>query len=95
LPYRGGFERLVTVEPSQTTEVEIPLKRAVRIRGQVLEQGTGKPIPDAFVRVDWSQEIPRARTDAAGWYQEYLGGDYVTLHVPAPPAPYYYPLQEF
>jgi protocatechuate 3,4-dioxygenase beta subunit len=93
LPYRGSFEQLVTVEPGQTTKVEIPLKKAVRIRGQVLEQGTGKPIPDALVRVDWSQEIPRARTDAAGWYQAYLLSGSVTLHVPAPPAPYYYAQQ--
>jgi protocatechuate 3,4-dioxygenase beta subunit len=90
LPYRGRFAGRRNLEGGKTTRVEVPLTRAVRVQGVVREQGTGKPIADAAVMVDWAAEAPRPRTDAAGRYSAYVVGQSVTPHVPALPRNYYF-----
>src|SRR5262249_52949699 len=41
LPFRGAFDSRPLVVVGETTQVEIPLKRAVLIKGLVRETGTG------------------------------------------------------
>jgi protocatechuate 3,4-dioxygenase beta subunit len=90
LPYRGRFPARPDLGAGKTTRMEVPLARAVRMQGVVREQGTGKPIPNAAVMVDWSAEAPRVRTDAAGRYSAYVVGQSVTPHIPALPRGYYF-----
>ena len=41
------------VRANQTTRVEIPLKKAIRLRGLIRVQGTGEPIPGASIAVGY------------------------------------------
>jgi protocatechuate 3,4-dioxygenase beta subunit len=91
LPFRGTFDAHPEVEAGRTTRVEVPLKKGVHVTGVVREQGTGKPLAGALVRLDWSPEVPRLHTDAEGKYEGWIAAGAVTPHVPAPPKGYYYP----
>ncbi len=61
----------IDVKPGQTTEVGIPLKRAIRVRGFVREKGTGKPIEGARVGVTIAETTPMT-TDPNGRYEGYV-----------------------
>jgi len=90
LPFRGTWDSHPDVTAKETTRVEIPLKRGVKVNGVVREMGTGKPIEGAAVRIEFGLGAPRARTDAAGRYVGYVTIQSVAPYVPAPPKPYFY-----
>lgn len=89
LPFRGRFEGHPEVDAGRVTAVEVALKSAVLVRGEVREQGTDKPVVGAEVRIDWAAEAPRVRTDAEGRYTGYVAPGTITPWVPVPPAPYF------
>jgi protocatechuate 3,4-dioxygenase beta subunit len=88
LPFRGKFDNKPEVAPGQTTKVNLELKRAVLVKGVVQEQRTGKPIAGALVRLDWSEGIPRVRTDEQGRYSGYVDGWWAGPYVTGLPKPY-------
>jgi hypothetical protein len=93
LPFRGECAVYPEVEAGRTTRVEVVLRRGVRVRGVVREQGTGLPIAGALVQFDTAPGTPRVRTDAEGRYTAYVedyGG--VTPLIAAVPKNYDYPL---
>ncbi len=91
LPFRGRFEGHPEVEAGRVTAVKVALKPAVRVTGEVREQGTEKPMAGVEVEIEWNAEAPRVRTDAQGRYAGYVLPGTVTAWVPAPPVPYFSP----
>lgn len=59
-----------TVEAGQTTEIELPLKQAVRVRGLVRERGTGKPIPGVQIDGRFNDDVVMA-TGPDGRFEGY------------------------
>jgi beta-lactamase regulating signal transducer with metallopeptidase domain/protocatechuate 3,4-dioxygenase beta subunit len=59
----------VLVAPGRTTEVTVPLQKAVRITGRVLERGTDKPIGGVLVAVNRSGTQHYNRTNEQGEYR--------------------------
>jgi RNA polymerase sigma factor (sigma-70 family) len=53
LPVRPIAPDGLEVRANQTTRVEIPLTKAVRLRGVIRVKGTGEPIPEASVSVSY------------------------------------------
>jgi hypothetical protein len=83
LPATGSVE----IKAGELTQVEIPLQKAVRISGVVLERGTGHPIAGLPLLINNGREITpqRVETDAAGRYSTFVlpGPVYTIPGVPA------------
>ena len=70
------------VAPGRTTEVTVPLKKAVRITGRVLERGTDKPIGGVLVAVNRSGTQHYSRTNEQGEYRllQFPGAAWIDFH---------------
>ncbi len=95
LPYRGLPPANQVVEAGQTTTLEIPLKRAVRLEGVIRERGTGLPIsgvspeiPDLAIRVGGNSSVV---TDANGRFLGYIEGQQPYAFLYSTPKPFYIP----
>jgi protocatechuate 3,4-dioxygenase beta subunit len=90
LPYRGDYLNHRPVEPGQTTRLEIPLQRAVLVKGAIREAGTGAPVAGARVSIDRDITAPFVTTDDQGNYAAYLMPGVVPNDpILNPPAGYY------
>ncbi|MEW6745324.1 MAG: carboxypeptidase regulatory-like domain-containing protein [Planctomycetota bacterium] len=75
------------VEVGKTTELEVTLKRSLRVQGEVIERASGRPLEDVEVQV--SQGIPQyVATDAAGRYAGWTLGRRVAVRVNRLPPPF-------
>ncbi|MEJ7639843.1 MAG: hypothetical protein WKF75_18200, partial [Singulisphaera sp.] len=83
---------VTAIEEKGKAEVEIPLKRLLRVRGVVREKGTAKPVADVVVRlfsrdVANDNSLPSARTDAEGRFEALaLPSPKAEIYVNPPPA---------
>jgi protocatechuate 3,4-dioxygenase beta subunit len=91
LPFRGLFNDRPAVEAGETTRIETALKRAVFIKGEVRERGTGTPIAGAGVCIDMRTEVALVRTDDRGRYSGYALPGLVQPYVDDPPPDYFRP----
>jgi RNA polymerase sigma factor (sigma-70 family) len=68
LPFRPLVPEGLDVPPGQMVRVEIPLERAVRVRGTIRETGTGQPIVGASVSIQygWKDRKQRVKVGPAG-----------------------------
>ncbi len=94
LPYRGLPPANQVVEAGQTTTLEIPLKRAVRIEGVVRERD-GAPIPGASPETpDPATRLggnPQVVTDSGGRFAAYMERDQPYAFFHSTPKPYFVP----
>ncbi len=90
-PWYANSEGLPNVEPGQTTEVVLPLKRAIRVRGVVREKGTGKPIEGVRVAVTMA-ETGAMTTGPDGRYEGFVPPEVTFLIPRAVPAGYAMPM---
>jgi hypothetical protein len=81
------------LEPGKSLEVEIPLRRGVKVAGVVLDESNGQPVAGALVSVlptgPW--EPVRTRTDELGRYETYVPSGLVGARILRAPAPYLCP----
>ncbi len=100
LPVRPITPEGLEVRIDQTTRVEIPLVKALRLRGVIRVQGTGEPIPGASVAVSYGLKGSKVDgggrpigsativSDAKGRFETYgLPGD-ATMQVISMPEPF-------
>jgi hypothetical protein len=82
-----------TLEAGKGVEVEIPLRRGVKVAGLVVDEQDGRPIAGAVVSVIPSgpSEPVRVRTDDRGRYEAYVPSGLVGHRVLKVPAPYLCP----
>ncbi len=82
-----------TLEPGRQVDLEIPLRRGVRVTGVALDDRDGRPIADVVVSVVPSApaEPSRVRTDAEGRYEAFVPPGLVSHRVLKVPAPYLAP----
>ena len=95
LPYRGLPPANQVVEAGGTTNVEVRLKRAVRLEGVIRERGTGLPIagvspeiPDLAYRLGGNSKVV---TDANGRFEGYIEGQQPYAFLYSTPKPYFIP----
>ena len=69
-PWYVPFQKDLKIEAGRTTEIEIPLAKAVPITGLVQEKGTGEGIPGVHVAAGW-ENGPTVKTDEAGRFAGY------------------------
>jgi protocatechuate 3,4-dioxygenase beta subunit len=81
------------LEAGKNLDVEVPLRRGVKVTGLVLDDKNGKPIADAEVSVIPSgpAEPVRVRTDVEGRYETYVPSGLVGHRVLKVPVPYLCP----
>jgi hypothetical protein len=65
-PYRAAQAGLRPIEAGRRNEVEIPLRRAVRLNGIVRERGTNAPVAGARVMIGGQYQFEVARSDESG-----------------------------
>ncbi len=90
-PWYAFSEGRMDVEPGRTTEIEIPLKRAIRVQGVVREKGTGKPIVGVRVGVALAETAPMT-SGPDGRYEGYVPRDGTLLRPWSVPAGYAMPI---
>jgi len=91
LPWRGQAARRPVITPGTTTEVTIPLKRAVLVKGVVQEISSGRPVPGVGVAVVLDHETPLARSDAEGRFSAYVAPPMVQSYAVDVPRGFYSP----
>jgi RNA polymerase sigma factor (sigma-70 family) len=91
LPWYASTEGLVDVKPGQTTEVVLPLKRAIRVGGLVREKGSEKPIRGVRVGVTIVETAPMT-TGPDGRYEGYAPPEVTFLRPWSVPAGYAMPI---
>ena len=90
LPARVARKAL---EAGRGVDVEIPLRRGVRVVGEAVDDRDGRPIAGAVISVVPSGpfEPSRVRTDAQGRFEAYVPSGLVSHRVLKVPAPYLCP----
>ena len=81
------------LESGRSVDVEVPLRRGVRVTGVATDDRDGRPIEGAVVSVVPSgpSEPSRVRTDAQGRYETFVPAGLVSYRVLKVPAPYLCP----
>ncbi len=78
LPVRPRLPKYVHVAANETTKVEIPLERAVRVRGSIRVKETGQPVASARIHIGYGvfRQGDLVVSDEAGRFETYvLAGD--------------------
>ncbi|WP_165227869.1 MSCRAMM family protein [Aquisphaera insulae] len=79
-----------TIEPGREASAEIAIVPAVRVRGSIVEKGTGAPIVGLRIRIDPENDGTNpAVTDAQGRYSVLIVPGKVTLSIPDLPPRYH------
>jgi hypothetical protein len=80
------------VEPHETIDFEIPLRRAVLVTQEVRDRDDGRPIAGVVVSLNWAESNDvQATTDASGQCRAYLLPGMFKSRACRLPPPYYYP----
>jgi RNA polymerase sigma factor (sigma-70 family) len=77
-PVRPRLTRSIVVRPGEVTHLEIPLKKAVKVRGVIRVKGSNRPIPGASIHVyyDSQRQGDTVVSDQQGRYETYaIAGD--------------------
>ncbi len=90
-PWYAFSEGPMDVKPGQTTEVEVPLKRAIRVQGVVRERGSDKPIVGVRVGVAMAETSPMT-TGPDGRYEGYVPPEATLLRPWSVPTGYAMPI---
>lgn len=88
-PFRTSGESKVKVVAGQTAKLDIPLVRAARVTGKVVEQGTQKPIEGVKLFLSNRIESEQVVTDADGSFAVYFGPGSVYGNIGEAPRGYF------
>jgi hypothetical protein len=76
LPVRPRFPETLEVRSGQSTRAEIPLEKAVRVRGVVRVKDTGEPVAGVSILIGYGSGNDFVVSDAKGQYAAFaLSGD--------------------
>lgn len=89
---RPSYPETIVVKANETTDVQVPLEVAVKVRGQVVTEGEQEPVANALVSLNsqGSFDFRQVMTDAEGWYETYVLPGPLNHSLTRIPKPYQY-----
>lgn len=71
IPLRPRIPEDLVVYAGETTQVEVPMEKTVRVRGRVQTKGEGLPVAGAMISVQYGapRQSDHVQTDEDGWFE--------------------------
>lgn len=71
IPLRPRIPEDLVVYAGETTQVEVPMEKTVRVRGRVQTKGKGLPVAGAMISVQYgaARQSDHVQTDEDGWFE--------------------------